>query len=368
MSNPSEPSPPLRLSAAPASPTRVDPALLDPTDPVRIRLRLLSELDAQIRADAARRHLEARLLMDRVFPIAYLGVDADPEEGGMRLTKVYPEAAAGEAGLRRGDLLTSVAGQVVDAPAKMGNAVRRHRVGDRVEIRFLRDGREHVVSTVLTARVEEDEDEDEQYPELAETGAMASSPVTIRFDGPEGSLPEPLVPALGGHGEPPRYEIVKENGESFLRQKADDRTGIRFPMAIVRGVLLGDGRVRVRYRFAGGLQDRAAGVMLHWQNEANYLLARANAAEDDLRIFRIVNGVRRTLPDGMVTGIPVDDDWHALEFVAEGPKLTASIDGTVAVVAYDTYLPAGRTGLWTKSDAVSDFADLEVIPAPESRG
>ena len=32
----------------------------------------------------------------------------------------------------------------------------------------------------------------------------------------------------------------------------------------------------------------------------------------------------------------------------------------------DTYLPAGRVGLWTKSDAVSDFDDFEIEPSEAS--
>jgi len=162
--------------------------------------------------------------------------------------------------------------------------------------------------------------------------------------------------------------VTREGEDSFLRQTADDRTGIRFPMAVVKDTVLGDGSVRVRFRFAGGEQDRAAGILLHWQNEANYLVARANAVEEDLRIFRIVNGVRRTLPNGRATGVPADGEWHELEFRAEGPRLTATMDGRIEVVAYDTYLPAGRVGLWTKSDAISDFDDLDVRPAPDGSG
>jgi hypothetical protein len=350
--------------AEPAPPANIDPETLDPTDPVRLRIRLLSEMDAQIRADAARRHLEARLMLDRVLPVAYLGVDAEPAEGGMRLLKVYPDTGALAAGLREGDLVWSVGGHAVDSMASMGRAVRRHHVGDEVEIRFRRDGAERVVTAAFSKRIEEDEDEDEQYPELASTGAKNTGPVSFAFEGPAGSAPPGLIPMLGGHGAPPRFEVSKEGDASFLRQTADDRTGIRFPMAVVKDTILGDGVVRVRFRFAGGEQDRAAGVMLHFQNEANYLVARANAVEEDLRIFRTVNGIRRTLPDGRATGVPVDDAWHVLEFRAEGAKLTATVDGTIEVVAYDTYLPAGRVGLWTKSDAVSDFDDLEVRPAP----
>ena len=340
-----------------------DAGALDPTDPVRLRMRLLAELDAQIRADAARRHLEARLLLDRVLPIAYLGVDADADADGMRLTKVYPDTGAEAAGLRAGDLVRTVAGDVTDSAAALGRAIRRHHVGDHLEVTFLRGEEARTTDVVLTARVEEDEDEDEQYPELIRTGVRSSAPASFAFDGPTGSLPEGLLPRLGGHGAAPGYAVVKEAGTSFLRQTANDKTGIRFPMAVAKDTVLGDGAIRVRFRFQGGEQDRAAGVMLHWQDEMNYLVARANAVEEDLRIFRIVNGVRRTLPGARAMGISDDDAWHTLEVRAEGPRLTAIVDGRIQAVGYDTYLPAGRVGLWTKSDAVSDFDDFEIEPS-----
>ncbi len=360
---PAAPPPPPAAGPGPGAPIPMD--RLDPTDPVRLRLRLLGEMDAGIRADAARRHLEARLMLDRVLPIAYMGVDADPAPDGILLTKVYPDTGARAAGLEAGDLVTKVDGDVVDTFAKMGRAVRRHHVGDRVPVEFVRNGETHDVVVVFSKRVEEDEDEDEQYPELERTGVETSGPVSFDFEGPDGSLPDRFVSTMWGHGDAPRFVVTKEDGLSFLRQTAADRTGIRYPMAIVKDTVLGDGVVRVRFRFAGGDQDRAAGILLHYRDEANYLVARANAVEEDLRIFRTVNGVRRTLPGGKAMGVPKDDAWHTLEFRAEGPKLTATMDdGEVQVVAYDTYLPAGRVGLWTKSDAVSDFDDLVVEPAP----
>ena len=76
-----------------------------------------------------------------------------------------------------------------------------------------------------------------------------------------------------------------------------------------------------------------------------------------------MNGVRRTLPGARAMGISDDDAWHTLEVRAEGPKLTAIVDGRIQAVGYDTYLPAGRVGLWTKSDAVSDFDDFEIEPS-----
>jgi len=123
--------------------------------------------------------------------------------------------------------------------------------------------------------------------------------------------------------------------------------------------------VTVRLRLVAGDVDRAGGIVMRYHDVGNYLVARVNAAEGDLRIFRVVNGIRRTLP-GAILRLPIDDsEWHTLELRAEGAELTARVDGGEPVRSYDTYLRRGRVGLWTKADAVTEFDDLSVrAPTP----
>jgi len=100
--------------------------------------------------------------------------------------------------------------------------------------------------------------------------------------------------------------------------------------------------------------------VLRWRDPSNYLVARANAAEGDLRIFRVVNGDRRTLPGAIAKGATDDDRWHTLEFRAHGTQLTAILDGDVRATAQDSFFLRGQVGLWTKSDSRTDFDDLKL--------
>jgi hypothetical protein len=339
--------------------------LVDPLDPVLLRHRLLAAMDARIDEGAARAHLQARLVLDELIPLAYLGIDADPVDVGMRIKKVYPDTSAEAAGLREGDVLLAIGDDATGSQAAMGHAVRRHHPGERVELRIAREGAVQVLEAALGNRPEEDEDEDEQFAELR---GIVPPPVTARVldfaSGTIGSTPAEIEASLCGHGRPPLWTLVQENGERFLRQADGDATGIRFPMGILRDVDGDDVLVEVRYRFTGGKTDRAAGVVIHYRDPWNYLVARVNALEQDLRIFCVANGQRRTLPDGRVA-VPLDDhEWHTLSFRAEGPKLTATIDGKYTVTAYDTYHVRGGIGLWTKSDAITDFDDLRIAPVP----
>jgi hypothetical protein len=334
-----------------------------PRDAAALRLELLARLDADIDERAAQAHLDARILLDRVLPVPYLGVDAEPHEGGMRVTKVFPLTGAEEAGVIVGDVLADVAGRPTPDAAALGGAIRESTVGSRLALGILRDGARVELTALLGSRPEEDEDESEQFPTLAAPETDPPAALSVPFtDAAPGSLPGVLETVLSGHGRPGRWIVVEEPEGAFLRQDDDDPTGIRFPTALVRDFESLDATIRVRFRSAGGRQDRAAGVILRWQDRWNYIVARANAVEGDLRIFRVVNGLRRTLP-GARAPVAIDDTrWHTLELRADGPRLTASVDGEVTVSSYDTYLGRGRAGLWTKSDSRTDFDDLELEP------
>lgn len=335
------------------------PRLSPSDDPAVVRRALLRKMDAEIDAIATRSRLEARRMLDAVLPIPYLGVDSDPGQGGLVLNAIYADTGAERAGLAKGDVLRSFGGVVTDTKAALARAVRSHRVGEEVDVTFVRDGEELTVSATLGPRPEEDEDEDEQFPELAPPTGPLPAPSVLSFDEePIGKLPAQLVSELGGHGRPGGWIVrASEPGRTLVQDDADT-TGIRFPMAIVRGFDAADATIRVRFRYLGGRVDRAAGVVLRWRDPGNYLVARANAAEGDLRIFRVVNGDRRTLPGGIAKGATDDDAWHTLEFTVRGAELEAVLDGKVRAKSYDTFFRHGKAGLWRKSDSRTEFDDL----------
>ena len=316
-----------------------------PFDRVKLRLALLRAMDRQIEDRAARAHLEARMLLDRELPLPYLGIDADPVEGGMHVTKVYPLTGAATADLRVGDVVLRVGSAPADTPARLGLAIRAHDVGERVQVTYRRGEAEAVVETLLGTRPEEDEDEDEQFPAYADKPEVAR--VERSFDFQElaaGATAGALEAVLGGHGRAPRYVGHREGTQGFVRQEDGDPTGIRFPMALVKEFWAHDVLARVRFRLVAGNQDQAAGLVVRGVNEYTYLVARVNAVEGDLRIFRAAHGLRRTLPGARGTVSVGDGAWHVLEVRAEGARISARVDDGPEVVGYDTYVRGGRAG------------------------
>ena len=350
----------LALGGTPqSSPAPLARPLAPSDDPALVRRALLARMDAEIDAIATRSRLEARRMLDAVLPIPYLGVYSDPGQGGLVLNAIYADTGAERAGLAKGDVLRSFDGVVTDTKAALARAVRSHRVGDAVDVKFVRGGKELTVRATLGPRPEEDEDEEEQFPDLVAQPSAPPPPITLAFDDESlGTLPARLASELGGHGRFGAWKVVASGAGRALLQDDADTTGVRFPMAIVNEFDAADATIRVRFRYVGGRVDRAAGVILRWRDAGNYLVARANAAEGDLRIFRVVNGDRRTLPGGIAKGATDDDRWHTLEFTVRGAELEAVLDGQVRAKSYDTFFRRGRAGLWTKSDSRTEFDDF----------
>ncbi len=78
-----------------------------------------------------------------------LGVYGDRQEGGCRIAEVVPGAAADDAGLQVGDVVTAMDDQPVADIGDIARIVRGKRLGDKVSIVFLRGGTAYQVEAVL---------------------------------------------------------------------------------------------------------------------------------------------------------------------------------------------------------------------------
>ncbi len=72
-----------------------------------------------------------------------------PAAGGALVTQVVKASAADRAGLRAGDVITTVNDQPVKSNTELRNAIGLLRVGDRVEIGLLRDGQARRLTAMI---------------------------------------------------------------------------------------------------------------------------------------------------------------------------------------------------------------------------
>jgi serine protease Do len=80
-----------------------------------------------------------------------LGINSDVD--GIYVIGVDPQGAAGEAGLKKGDVITKVNGENVDEDAQLAELIARQKPGDEVKITFVRNGSEQTVTTTLKDKI-----------------------------------------------------------------------------------------------------------------------------------------------------------------------------------------------------------------------
>jgi hypothetical protein len=156
-----------------------------------------------------------------------------------------------------------------------------------------------------------------------------------------------------------KAEPVAPTAPNVLAQLDDDRTPERVALAVAREPVLRDAVVSVRCRTVSGKVEQACGVVLRFTDEKNYYLARVNALDKDVALYAVRDGKRKAL--GGWKGATIGSVWHELKLEAREEQLRVSWDGTQVWEAKDTSLvDAGRAGVWTRADSVTEFDDLTI--------
>ena len=88
---------------------------------------------------------------------------------------------------------------------------------------------------------------------------------------------------------------------------------------------------------------------------------RANALEDNVRLYRVVAGRREQFAG---TNVKVTaGEWHTLTLRARGNQFAISYDGKELFTAKDDRFGSpGKVALWTKADSVTRFDRLTITP------
>jgi hypothetical protein len=171
-----------------------------------------------------------------------------------------------------------------------------------------------------------------------------------------------------GVGQPGKWIVQAEGSNKFLVQTDADSTRSRFAVAVLSDVSAADVDLSVRFKPVSGRVDQAAGLVWRYQDENNYYIVRANALEDNVVLYKVQNGKRTDLPlkgagrtYGKKSEVPAGQ-WSTLRVVANGPSFEVSLNGTKLYEVEDTtFRQAGKVGIWTKADSVTQFDDLTVV-------
>jgi len=195
----------------------------------------------------------------------------------------------------------------------------------------------------------------------AATGATSDAPRLAI------TSPETLAMTEDLGQENPKWKFVAgrwvrraSGGRQVLAQTAETQP---WAVAILEDRKFDDVDVTVRFRPISGKEDASGGIIFRARDGRNYLLARANALENNFRLYAMIDGQRRVIASAKVTE-PKLGEWHSIRVVAKGAKVQAYLDDALRLDHDDRTFTGGYIGLWTKADSVTEFSDLEITGTP----
>src|SRR3989475_968184 len=131
-----------------------------------------------------------------------------------------------------------------------------------------------------------------------------------------------------------------------------------YKVLLFKGTVGADVDMQVSFLPIEGKADMGGGLIWRAADDRNYYLTRANPLEQNIRIYRVVKGVRHLLQNFDQT-IHLNQ-WHTLHVANRGCKIQVLYDEKPVFDLCDQTFTTGLIGLWTKSDAVTYFDDLRL--------
>jgi len=182
-----------------------------------------------------------------------------------------------------------------------------------------------------------------------------------------GKLPANWSQFATGRDDSTDWKIVDDNGNKVLAQLSSAHPNYHFNDVVYDGFKAKNLIMEVKFKAVKGRMDQGGGFIWRFTDRNNYYVVRANPLEDNVVLYKVVNGKRTDLPvlgKGRTYGVdvpPLGNDWNSLKLVVKDDLFSVYLNGKALFKVKDaTFTNAGKTGLWTKADAVTYFDDFSV--------
>jgi hypothetical protein len=189
------------------------------------------------------------------------------------------------------------------------------------------------------------------------TLVIGSGTEIVNFDNAAvGKPPAGWTATQTGQGQA-KWEVVRDDAAPSKPNVLKQSGQATYPVCLKDDTNLKDGFVEVKFKTLSGKEDQAGGVVWRARDANNYYVARANALENNITIYHTING-RRTEKKRVNVKV-VSNQWHTLRVDFQANHFTVSLNGQKAFEWDDeTFKDAGRVGVWTKADSVTEFDDF----------
>ncbi len=165
----------------------------------------------------------------------------------------------------------------------------------------------------------------------------------------QGLMSEGVVSkARGLYGE--RYAEFLDNLEAYKY----------FPLTIFNNVdNFSMGTLSVRFKGVSGRIDQAAGIAFNIKQNGDYLVVRANPLENNLVLFRMKRGKRRSVQ--WIRNVKTPSKvWHTLKVELKGNRIKGFVNDKLYLDFNFKGRITGKVGLWSKADSYVFFDDFQV--------
>ena len=191
---------------------------------------------------------------------------------------------------------------------------------------------------------------------------VAGAAESVDFEGDSvGAPPKGWTLTMTGRGSP-KWTVERDDttpSKGLVLKQSGKAT---YPLALKEGTSIKDGFVEVKFKPISGSEDRAGGVVWRARDANNYYIVRANALEDNVVLYKTVNGARSPLDIlgrkggyGVKAAVPANQ-WHALRVEFSGTRFKVLFNDKALFEVEDaTFAEPGMVGVWTKADSVTAF-------------
>ena len=192
--------------------------------------------------------------------------------------------------------------------------------------------------------------------------------ITFDFEKYElNKLPSLWSQAFTGKGDATEWKIIDDNGNKVMAQLSSDNPNYHFNVVVFDEIVTKNVNLKVKLKGVNGNMDQGGGFVWRYTDKDNYYVVRANPLEDNVVLYKVVNGRRTDLPvlgKGRTYGVDVStlgNDWFSLSLTVIDDLFTVYFNGMEIFQVKDQSInTAGKIGLWTKADAVTYFDDFVV--------
>jgi hypothetical protein len=167
-----------------------------------------------------------------------------------------------------------------------------------------------------------------------------------------------------GKGDGSVWKVVADDTapskSGFVLAQTASGPSALFNLCVVEDAKLKDVELSVAFKAVEGDKDRGGGLVWRYKDADNYYITRMNPLEDNLRLYKVVDGKRIQLETKEELKVP-SGEWHTLKVTMKGDQIAVYLDDKKHLEAKDsTFTEAGKVGLWTKADARTYFDDFKV--------